>query len=74
VPSSRDPAAELGLSRFPVLHAYAQLTAEWYFETRIGSGTLIAHSIPDRFTLPPRSDDIVAGYYLTIPDESTATI
>ena len=48
VPSSRDLAAELGISRFPVLHAYAQLTAEGYFETRVGSGTFIARSIPER--------------------------
>jgi hypothetical protein len=35
---------ELGLSRFPVLHANAQFTAEGYFEACVGSGTFIARS------------------------------
>lgn len=47
-PSTRELAVELGLSRFPVLHAYAQLTAEGYFEACVGSGTFIARSIPER--------------------------
>ena len=34
-------AAELGVSRLPVLNAYAQLLAEGYFESRVGSGTLV---------------------------------
>ncbi len=48
VPSSRDLAADLKLSRFPVLRAYSQLCAEGYFETQNGSGTFIARSIPER--------------------------
>jgi GntR family transcriptional regulator / MocR family aminotransferase len=48
VTSTRELAVELGLSRFPVLHAYAQLAAEGYFEASTGSGTFIARSIPER--------------------------
>ncbi len=46
VPSSRALAAELAISRFPVLDAYAQLLAEGYFESRVGSGTFVSASLP----------------------------
>jgi GntR family transcriptional regulator/MocR family aminotransferase len=46
VPSTRHLARELGVSRLPVLDAYAQLHAEGYFETRIGSGTFVSSSLP----------------------------
>jgi GntR family transcriptional regulator/MocR family aminotransferase len=48
VPSSRMCAIELGISRFPALHAYAQLIAEGYFETRVGSGTFVARNFPEQ--------------------------
>jgi DNA-binding transcriptional MocR family regulator len=40
IPSTRVLASELGVSRFPVLNAYAQLLAEGYFESRVGAGTV----------------------------------
>ena len=48
VPSSRSLAAELGISRIPVLEAYAQLIAEGYFEARAGSGTYVSSSLPQQ--------------------------
>lgn len=45
VPSSRALATILGISRFPVLDAYSQLSAEGYFESRIGAGTFVARSL-----------------------------
>lgn len=48
VPSTRVLASELGISRIPVLSAYAQLLAEGYFESRVGSGTIISKSLPHR--------------------------
>jgi GntR family transcriptional regulator / MocR family aminotransferase len=48
VPSTRAFACELGLSRIPVLEAYAQLLAEGYFETRTGAGTFICNTLPDQ--------------------------
>ncbi len=48
VPSSREMASELGVSRIPVLNAYAQLLVEGYFESRVGSGTYVSTSLPDR--------------------------
>lgn len=52
VPSTRVLAAELGISRIPVISAYAQLVAEGYFEGRIGSGTIVSQSLPDRAVAP----------------------
>ncbi len=45
VPSTRQLARDLQISRLPVIDAYAQLLAEGYFETRVGSGTFIAASL-----------------------------
>jgi GntR family transcriptional regulator/MocR family aminotransferase len=47
VPSSRALASALGISRIPVLNAYAQLLAEGYFESRSGSGTFVSSSLPE---------------------------
>ena len=51
VPSTRVLSSELGVSRFPVLDAYSQLLAEGYFESRVGAGTVVCSSLPERFTL-----------------------
>jgi GntR family transcriptional regulator/MocR family aminotransferase len=50
MPSTRVLASELGVSRFPVLNAYAQLLAEGYFESRVGAGTVVSSSLPDQLT------------------------
>jgi GntR family transcriptional regulator/MocR family aminotransferase len=47
VPSTRNLAAELKVSRIPVSTAYEQLYAEGYLETFVGAGTCVARSIPD---------------------------
>jgi len=47
VPSTRNLAAELKISRMPVLGAFEQLLAEGYLETFVGAGTCVARSIPD---------------------------
>ena len=46
--SSREFAAELRVSRFPVLNAYAQLLAEGYLESRVGAGTFVSASLPEQ--------------------------
>ncbi len=48
VPSSRALAAELGVSRIPVLDAYSQLLAEGYFESRRGAGTFVSSDLPEQ--------------------------
>src|SRR5208283_2008542 len=50
IPSTRALASELGISRIPVLNAYAQLLAEGYFKSRTGSGTFVS-SASRRFQL-----------------------
>ena len=40
-----------GVSRFSIHNTYAQLTAEGYFESLAGSGTVISTSLPERFTV-----------------------
>jgi len=47
LPSTRNLAAELKISRMPVLGAFEQLFAEGYLETFVGAGTCVAKSIPD---------------------------
>ncbi|MBL8111958.1 MAG: PLP-dependent aminotransferase family protein [Acidobacteria bacterium] len=47
LPSTRALAAELGISRIPVLQAFDQLLAEGYCESRPGSGTFVSGSLPD---------------------------
>ena len=45
LPSTRTLAAELGISRVPVMTAFDQLVAEGYFETRRGSGTYVTRTL-----------------------------
>lgn len=47
VPSTRSLAAELRISRSPVLSAYEQLLSEGYLQTFVGAGTCVARSIPE---------------------------
>src|ERR1700677_1376799 len=51
VPSSRTLSVELGISRIPVLNAYAELLAEGYFESRKGAGTFVSESLPESLTI-----------------------
>jgi GntR family transcriptional regulator / MocR family aminotransferase len=48
IPSTRALASELGISRIPVLNAYARLLAEGYFESRVGAGTFVSSSLPEQ--------------------------
>lgn len=52
IPSSRELAATLRLSRMPVTTAYAQLTAQGYLEGRAGAGTCIARALEPRAGSP----------------------
>jgi GntR family transcriptional regulator/MocR family aminotransferase len=47
LPSSRTLAAEINCSRNTVIAAYEQLLAEGYVEARIGSGTVVADTLPN---------------------------
>src|SRR5262245_8309540 len=47
LPSSRSLADDLGVSRTTTFLAFEQLTAEGYLIGRHGSGTFVAHELPD---------------------------
>jgi GntR family transcriptional regulator/MocR family aminotransferase len=79
VPSTRVLAAELGVSRSPVLHAYAQLVAEGYLHSRVGAGTEVSKVLAERHGSwsTPRSRRATSGMRpvaklstLAIPAES----
>jgi GntR family transcriptional regulator/MocR family aminotransferase len=56
IPSTRALAAELNISRIPVLTAYAQLLAEGYFEARVGAGTFVCSALPDQVAADERRE------------------
>src|SRR5438477_7465100 len=49
LPSSRELAVDLGVSRFTVNVAFSRLHAEGYLQSKIGSGTFIAEPLPETF-------------------------
>src|ERR1700727_1156295 len=49
IPSTRALADELGISRIPVLGAYAQLLAEGYIKSRSGACTFVTSSLSEQF-------------------------
>jgi GntR family transcriptional regulator / MocR family aminotransferase len=60
IPSTRALGDELGISRIPVLDAYAQLLAEGYIESRSGAGTFVKASLSDQFlSVRPQVADVV---------------
>jgi|SRR5581483_2564795 len=52
LPSTRNMAAELRISRISVCNAYEQLQSEGYLETLRGSGTRVARTIPEQALAP----------------------
>src|SRR5205085_5197969 len=50
LPSSRELAAQLGISRTAVVSAWEQLLAEGYTAGRKGAGTFISSDLPEPFT------------------------
>jgi GntR family transcriptional regulator/MocR family aminotransferase len=49
LPSSRALAADLGVSRLTVNLALSKLHSEGYLGSRVGSGTFVAHPLPETF-------------------------
>jgi GntR family transcriptional regulator/MocR family aminotransferase len=49
LPSSRELAADLGVSRFTVNVAFSRLHSEGYLQSRVGSGTFVAEPLPETF-------------------------
>ena len=53
IPSTRGLAADLGVSRLPVLSAYEQLLHEGYLVGRTGAGTFVTRDLPDDLLRAP---------------------
>jgi GntR family transcriptional regulator/MocR family aminotransferase len=71
LPSSRALAADLGVARNTVAHAYAQLVAEGWFEAHRGRGTSVACDLPGAtLTTEARGDEPRPRYDLRpgVPD------
>ncbi|HEV2804475.1 MAG TPA: PLP-dependent aminotransferase family protein [Chthoniobacterales bacterium] len=49
LPASRTLAVDLGISRVTVNLALAKLTTEGYLRSRVGSGTFVAHPLPESY-------------------------
>ena len=69
LPSTRSLAVELQISRIPVLNAFEQLLAEGYFESRVGSGTFVASSLPDAISRPARQAAPARKHVRTPPSQ-----
>ncbi|MEU0590063.1 MULTISPECIES: MocR-like pyridoxine biosynthesis transcription factor PdxR [Streptomyces] len=74
LPSSRDLAADLGVSRGLVTEAYEQLTAEGYLRSGRGAGTWVGDAVraarPRARDLAPRSSGVHADFVPGTPDLS----
>jgi GntR family transcriptional regulator/MocR family aminotransferase len=55
LPSSRNLAQQLGISRMTVVNAYDQLFAEGYLEGKIGAGTFVAGTLPEELLHTPKT-------------------
>jgi GntR family transcriptional regulator/MocR family aminotransferase len=71
LPSSRELARTLGLSRGLVQDCYAQLQAEGYLVARVGSATCVApcaHVPPEPVAAPARLPRLIADFRHGVPD------
>ena len=80
LPSSRDLAQDLNLSRNTVVAAINQLSVEGYLESRVGSGTYVNDSVPRlspgsaaRVPLRPGAPGAAAGGKLSTRGQALAT-
>ena len=75
LPSTRDLARQLGISRRVVVDAYAQLTAEGYLEVRQGARPLVAApavgAAPEPPTPPARPAEPRFDFRPSMPDVTT---
>lgn len=69
LPSSRELATRLGISRNTVVLAYERLAAEGFLESRVGAGTFVSAAVRHRTTEPTTASPLRArAVWDTIPD------
>ena len=69
VPSTRDAAAALGISRGTIAQAYELLMSEGYFQAARGSGTFVCLELPDPqecLASPASAPPVDAGHYVKL--------
>jgi GntR family transcriptional regulator / MocR family aminotransferase len=71
LPSTRDLAQDLKLSRNTVLSAFEQLLAEGYVMAQTGSGTFVADTLPDQLAQP--SADNVSSQNIALQTASATS-
>ena len=75
LPSTRELARQLGVSRTVVVLAYEQLLAEGVVSGRIGSGTYVAHGIGRMHgTRPEKPIDLKLASYGSSAEQATARV
>lgn len=76
LPSSRQLAEDLGVNRNTVLNALRELEAEGWVETRVGAGTFVCRTLPDRepgaWGAPPRAPGAPAEPGFDVPEALAA--
>jgi len=71
LPSSRALAANFGVSRFTVNLALSRLHAEGYLESKVGSGTFVAETLPESFL---SAQTTKAGRHIERPPRLSARV
>lgn len=61
IPSSRDLANELAISRIIITNVYEQLIDEGYLTAISGSGTFVSKMIPDKLLMTPQKKSFVTN-------------
>src|SRR3984957_12889975 len=67
VPSTRDVAVALDLSRGTIAQAYEQLVSEGYFQTTHGSGTFVCRQLPEKLLNAPEAQGRRSGADISAP-------
>lgn len=74
LPSTRELAGELGISRNTVMKAFDQLRSEEYVKSQTGSGTYVADRLPEWHTEVPPSSSSPPAPSLHVPDPNSRSL
>jgi GntR family transcriptional regulator/MocR family aminotransferase len=69
LPSTRELARRLGVSRTSAVAAYEQLTAEGWLSSRVGSGAYVCHDLPEPFPVEPTDAAPPAARFVPDPED-----
>jgi len=73
VPSTRELARALGVSRTTVTASYDYLLSEGYLEAATGSGTYVSRKLPEELTRPDVSQELLATGTAMVPASESST-